>query len=70
MTDLSFLFQIFIGIINEKKSHIGHIANGRQNRKRKDSRFGDLDNAYIPFDLQHDTNNQSFNNFSRPLPLQ
>ena len=70
MTDLSFLFQILIGIINEKKIHKGHIANGRQNRKRKYSRFEDLDNAHILFDLQHDTNNQSFNNFSRPLPFQ
>ena len=70
MTDLIFLFQILIGIINEKKSRIGHVANGRQNRKRKDSWFGDLDNAYIPFDLQNDTNNQSFKNSIRPLSLQ
>ena len=70
MTDLNFLFQILIGIINEKKSRIGHIVNGRQNRKRKESRSGDLDNPNSPFDLQHDTNNQSFNTFSRPLPLQ
>ena len=70
MTDLSFLFQILIRIINEKKSRIGHIANDRQNRKWKDRKFGDLDNACIPFDLQHDTNNQSFNNFSRPVSLQ